>query len=508
MILSKEQQDIIKASGNIVVKASAGTGKTFTLVTKINNDLEKNSSHKVFAAVTFTIKATQELKDRLHICQTSSSPFIGTINNFALEEVVKPFIQDALGDQFNIEDIETDYSKKIYSFNEGLEEIKTNHTICSFDSKSNKNNFIFDLALKIIKSSRACQLFLQAKYNHIYIDEYQDCDESMHNFFMYLCDALKIETFVVGDYKQSIYTWRGSNPKLFKEICEKKSFTCFTITSNYRSSLQIQNYCNLLYDETKYLYTEQNTTNNVILIFSDVSDWHKKVLQHIDKDKNCVLLRYKRQDAESCATSLTKSSGINFTYIAQPPISDIVNNNSWLYQVIAKYLILHNTSGYDIIYGLQDSDLASRTHASTLNTMLSNIKNNLNNKNKFCISVELIFKKVNLTSNNRDIDLLFKTVTNNIYRPYFEQSQYKNTSMTFHSSKGLEFDQVILFAKDYPLNTPDSICNHYVAATRAKHKLILIMLNEIDSDRYLANINKIYKLRNIDIRKVINFVHQ
>ena len=144
MILSKEQQDIIKASGNIVVKASAGTGKTFTLVTKINNDLEKNSSHKVFAAVTFTIKATQELKDRLHICQTSSSPFIGTINNFALEEVVKPFIQDALGDQFNIEDIETDYSKKIYSFNEGLEEIKTNHTICSFDSKSFGYIFIVD----------------------------------------------------------------------------------------------------------------------------------------------------------------------------------------------------------------------------------------------------------------------------------------------------------------------------------------------------------------------------
>lgn len=92
------------------------------------------------------------------------------------------------------------------------------------------------------------------------------------------------------------------------------------------------------------------------------------------------------------------------------------------------------------------------------------------------------------------------------YRPYFEQSLYKNTSMTFHSSKGLEFDQVILFVTDYPLNTPDSICNHYVAATRARYKLILILLNQDKSYRYLNNIKEICRLRNINIKKVINFI--
>ncbi|RKJ48335.1 hypothetical protein D7X25_20935 [bacterium 1XD42-8] len=34
----------------------------------------------------------------------------------------------------------------------------------------------------------------------------------MHKLFMYLCDTLKIETFVVGDEKQSIYIWRGAYP--------------------------------------------------------------------------------------------------------------------------------------------------------------------------------------------------------------------------------------------------------------------------------------------------------
>lgn len=55
------------------------------------------------------------------------------------------------------------------------------------------------MAQEIVENSSACRLYLQAKYFKIYIDEYQDCDKSMHKFFMYLCDELNIETFVVGD---------------------------------------------------------------------------------------------------------------------------------------------------------------------------------------------------------------------------------------------------------------------------------------------------------------------
>lgn len=46
--------------------------------------------------------------------------------------------------------------------------------------------------------------------------------------------------------------------------------------------------------------------------------------------------------------------------------------------------------------------------------------------------------------------------------------------MTLHSSKGLEYDQVIIFASDYNLENKEDINNHYVAVTRAKSKLIII----------------------------------
>lgn len=46
--------------------------------------------------------------------------------------------------------------------------------------------------------------------------------------------------------------------------------------------------------------------------------------------------------------------------------------------------------------------------------------------------------------------------------------------MTLHTSKGLEFDQVILLAKDFSLNTQENKNLHYVGITRAKEKMIII----------------------------------
>lgn len=78
-------------------------------------------------------------------------------------------------------------------------------------------------------------MFLQAKYFKIYIDEYQDCDRAMHKLFMYLCDTLGIEMFVVGDEKQSIYIWRGAYPQAFSSILEKTNFANKFMGDNFRS---------------------------------------------------------------------------------------------------------------------------------------------------------------------------------------------------------------------------------------------------------------------------------
>ena len=72
------------------------------------------------------------------------------------------------------------------------------------------------------------------------------------------------------------------------------------------------------------------------------------------------------------------------------------------------------------------------------------------------------------------ITKLYKTIIDETYHPAFQIEEYRSIAITFHSSKGLEFDQVLIFADDYILNDESSIYNHYVATTRAKNRLIII----------------------------------
>ena len=71
--------------------------------------LEHQHTHKSIAAITFTIKAATEIKERLTI--DTSNHFIGTNNSFAIEEIIKPFMRDVYGREYKL-DISTDYSKK------------------------------------------------------------------------------------------------------------------------------------------------------------------------------------------------------------------------------------------------------------------------------------------------------------------------------------------------------------------------------------------------------------
>ena len=105
-MLSPIQKEIVETSGNLIVRASAGTGKTHTMVSKIKRDIEENHTHKVVAAITFTIKAAAEIKNRLNI--DVSEHFIGTNNSFAIEEIIKPFMKDVYGKDYKL-DMSTDY---------------------------------------------------------------------------------------------------------------------------------------------------------------------------------------------------------------------------------------------------------------------------------------------------------------------------------------------------------------------------------------------------------------
>lgn len=499
MNLSPIQENIINTTGNLVVRASAGTGKTHTMVNKIVKEIDDNSTHKVIAAITFTIKAAQEIKDRLSVDVTRH--FIGTNNSFAIEEIIKPFMKDVYGLDYNV-DMSTDYSEKVVNFQEGIDKVKVDKVLCSY--QDNTKNFVFELAQEIVEKSVACKLYLQAKYFKIYIDEYQDCDKSMHNFFMYLCDELEIETFIVGDEKQSIYIWRGAYPEAFKSIWNKPNFEKIFMGDNYRSCQQIQNYSNLLCEETRKLYTPIDKLEDVIWLSPTSDNWENEVLSQIDSDKKSALLRFSNDSAKQGANKLNNAGG-SYAYIPQIPISDITTETAWLYLAIAKYLILEKYSVYDVISEIPVEGNESQKTVSIIKKLLNDIETSLENETSFNTNVNKLAEYLGYETRINHLSKLYMTISDDTYHVAFEPDKYKHVAITFHSSKGLEFEQVIVFAEDYRLSDMISVYNHYVAVTRAKSKLIIVKLNDYKANCFQTNLSKIFSECNLSIEDVVAF---
>ena len=105
--------------------------------------LNDNRTHKVVAAITFTIKAAQEIKDRLSVDITQH--FIGTNNSFVIEEIIKPFMKDVYGSDYEI-DMSTDYSReaKVKTFQDAINKIKNEGVLYSTPTK---NLHYFDLVM-------------------------------------------------------------------------------------------------------------------------------------------------------------------------------------------------------------------------------------------------------------------------------------------------------------------------------------------------------------------------
>ena len=499
MGLTPTQEEIINISGNLVVQASAGTGKTHTMVCKIAKEIEDNKTHKFISTITFTIKAAQEIKDRLAV--DVSQHFIGTNNSFVIEEIIKPFMKDVYSSDFDI-DMSTDYEIKVSNFEEGIEKIRANGILPTY--KNNKENFIFELAQSIVEQSRACQLYLQAKYFKIYIDEYQDCDTSMHNFFMYLCDSLQIDTFIVGDEKQSIYCWRGAYPEAFKSIKNKPNFKSKFMGDNFRSCQQIQNYSNLLFKETSDLYVPTENLDNIILLSCTSKDWMTKVLAEIDNNRNSALLRYSNQNASEGAEALTNDD-VEFVYIPQPPISDITTETAWLYKGIAQYIILEKYSSYDLISEIPVEGDESQKTVSKVEKFLKNIESAKDDDELFCKAVNDLADYFGYATRPDHLYKLYQTISDPKYYPAFEVDKYQNISITFHSSKGLEFDQVIVFAEDYKLSDITDLYNHYVAVTRAKNKLIIVKLINYSANLFQNNLEKLLAAKNLQVEDLVIF---
>jgi len=83
-------------------------------------------------------------------------------------------------------------------------------------------------------------------FDHIFIDEYQDTNRVQDDIFSAISNGRN--RFMVGDVKQSIYAFRGSEPEIFESYRNSDAFRCIRLSHNFRSDSGVIDFINALFD--------------------------------------------------------------------------------------------------------------------------------------------------------------------------------------------------------------------------------------------------------------------
>ena len=303
--LNDAQRDAVAApAGNLLVLAGAGSGKTRVLVHRIAWLVQaENVSAFAILSVTFTNKASREMRERIDELLPSSSRgmWVGTFHGIA-HRLLKAHWQDAgLPENFQILDSDDQLRivKRIHKElaldesrwppkqsqwfingqkDEGRRAAHINdhgndlhHTTMlrvyfAYEQACDRQGVV-DFAELLL---RAHELWLkkpailnhyQERFQHILVDEFQDTNTIQYAWLRVLAGKA-IPVMAVGDDDQSIYGWRGAKIENIQQFSKDFATTqIIRMEQNYRSSSTILKAANAVIENNtdrlgKELWTE------------------------------------------------------------------------------------------------------------------------------------------------------------------------------------------------------------------------------------------------------------
>lgn len=469
---AETREEIIDSQhDNYVVSASAGSGKTTILVKKafslINNRQVK--PYQNIALITFTRLATKQLEEKIketisENAQQQESDFyikkfnVSTTEAFVISEIIKPFLREAYGRSYpRADEIVHDYSKRFGTLEEGLERLRSASTLGSYNYA--KKNFNYELALCILKKSNNARLYLKAKYPYIMVDEYQDVDHAMHNLYMYFSKELQIKLFLVGDTKQLLYSFRGADKEIFTSLENNEKFMHYTLIENFRSHMSIVKYS---YDFIGENIKEED--ENRVYFYSE-AHFKELLKEGIDsKPQEEWAYLYGRKGIWNRQKSWFEKE--EFEIIEDTPL----NSGSPNYNVLEPLLnVYFDAPSYNIYSVLEDLQLSITKEI--YEKMKEMIKALNDNPDKVLKELEEM-KDLKLSDDEKQ---KFKETLDDQYKVNFNIKAFKKVALTIHKAKGLEFDHVIVHADSFYHSSSFQEENHYVAITRPKQSLHIVM---------------------------------
>ncbi|MBO7219398.1 MAG: UvrD-helicase domain-containing protein, partial [Clostridia bacterium] len=297
--------------GAIMVTAGAGSGKTRLLTHRICYLIEeKGVSPYNILAITFTNKATNEMRERIDsmiafadgitirtfhsLCALILRENIEKLGSFTRyftvyddadqEKVLKKVMADLKIEADSMKCDVTSHISNAKNLGLGPNEYRLKYKdtlhikeICDIynayqEELKNCNALDFDdllvKTLELLLNSEEVCSYYQNKFKYILVDEFQDTNVVQYNLVRIL-SAKWGNVFVVGDEDQCIYSWRGANITNIQNFL--KDYTdarLYKLEQNYRSTKNILNVANRLIKFNverieKTLFTENEEGSNI-----------------------------------------------------------------------------------------------------------------------------------------------------------------------------------------------------------------------------------------------------
>lgn len=268
---TKLQSDIIYgAGGHFLVRACPGSGKTFTIASRILHDLKTWPFQKRgIAALSFTNAAKDELESQLlaldNVKPVRYPHLISTIDSFINTHIFLPFAKlvlefegdaEMIGEPFG-EFLPPNYYQRIsvfvrYSIDTGptidhyrglranlrpnVLKAKADLIAKGLFTQADANYYALEILKKYPKIARS----IAYRFPTMLVDEAQDSTDIQWEILKLIAGQPHIVNFgIIGDPDQAIYEWNGAKPEIFtahEEELKKVPTQVYYLTESRRSS--------------------------------------------------------------------------------------------------------------------------------------------------------------------------------------------------------------------------------------------------------------------------------
>lgn len=278
----KQLEAVTYESGNLLVLAGPGSGKTFTIIQRLFYLIEKlKVSPEQILVISFTKDSALEMQNRFlsqadriypvvfgtfhsvfyHILRDSSgkSPNIISIKQKRkiISDLISRFnntnqklsvddsnnlcdsIINAISFYKNTLDIKKSCARIDEQFSVYFQDILTEYEKCrQADCYIDFDDMVFD-CFNLLAHNRKVYEKWNGRFSYILIDEFQDINPIQYKVVrMLMDDATKL--FAVGDDDQSIYNFRGSEPGCMKKVIDECECNIINLKYNYRNTEEVR----------------------------------------------------------------------------------------------------------------------------------------------------------------------------------------------------------------------------------------------------------------------------